>query len=250
MWEQECTAQRLLLASVSARKEQSQDQSQKAVRSSAEALVQLRQQQQLYDQLPAWLDKLLVHCGPLLVSPKHLSLDQKEIVAIVCYAAARCQVGIMQAFIRPLHCRGKFLANLLQEIGSLQRVISDLQQHFGQKHISSVASCNPDNPDTKLRISNNALRWEDTSLQGRIAYAEVNPCLMQKYSPGYQPRSTGRVFLPMPLRKQSMNGKGRGMSHLRWLNMSAPGLGLSCSRTARVFKMAIQGLTRLRNHLL
>ena len=67
---------RTALACVSARKE-SQDQSQKAVRSSAEALVQLRQQQQLYDQLPAWLDKLLVHCGPLLVSPKHLSLDHK-----------------------------------------------------------------------------------------------------------------------------------------------------------------------------
>ena len=57
----------------------------------------------------------------------------------------------------------------------MQRVISDLQQRFGQKHISSGASCNPDNPDTKLRISDNALRWEDTSLTGQDCLCKSQP---------------------------------------------------------------------------
>ena len=158
--------------------------------------------------------------------PKHLSVDQKEIVATVCYAAAQCQVGFRQA-VDPA---GPYIAGLtaspalLQGIGSLQTLVGDLQQRLNEQQISSIASCNPDNPDTKLRISDNTLRWGDMYSQGRkfLVHNTEQQNLSNLPSsdalvlPGCLPRSTGRGFMPMPLRKQSMNGKSRGMSHLRW----------------------------------
>lgn len=82
-------AQRTLITSVPEVKDQ---HISPAFRSSAELLVQIRQRQQLLDQLPAWLNKLSVNCRFVLSNHKQLCSEHQQIVATVFFAAARCQV--------------------------------------------------------------------------------------------------------------------------------------------------------------
>ena len=98
--------------------------------------MQAKQRQQLLDQLPAWLDKLLVHSHAFMSKHNNVPHDHRGIVATVCFAAAQCP-----------------------DAPQLQMVVADLHGKYGHEYISSVQTCNPNAPDQTLRISDNVLRY-------------------------------------------------------------------------------------------